>query len=188
MHRIARRMGAAFGVVALLGGPLVGLGAMATPAAAATTIGQTGADASIGCFGGGATSLVQVSTGSGIPSYVVPSGINEITSWSAQGGATTSLFALEIWQPTAMPGSYVLVGIESGGGDHRQHPQHVHLGVADFRTGRRRTGPVERLHFLLLLCDRIWSGRNCRRVRAGGVVLTARTRHHRGILEPVLPR
>ena len=111
MHRIARLTVAALSFATLLGGLLLGSGAMATPAGASTTIGQTGADSARGCFGGTVNSLVQVSTGSGVPSYVVPSGINEITSWSAQGSFTNSLMALEIWRPTTTPGSYVLVGI-----------------------------------------------------------------------------
>lgn len=111
MHRIARRTVGAFAFVTLLGGLLVGMGAIGTPAGASTTIGQTGADAAIGCFGGSVNSLVQMSTGSGVPSYTVPSGINEITSWSAQGGFTNSLMAIEVWQPTTTPGSYVLVGV-----------------------------------------------------------------------------
>jgi len=64
----------------------------------------------VGCPGGN-TSNVQVSAGSGVPSYVVPSGINEITSWSAEGGLVNSLLALEIWRPTTTAGSYVLVGV-----------------------------------------------------------------------------
>jgi large repetitive protein len=110
MHRIAPRTLGVPAALTLLAGLLIGLGAMATPAAAATTIGQTGADAAVGCPGGN-TSNVQVSTGSGVPSYVVPSGINEITSWSAQGGIVNSILALEIWRPTTTPGSYVLVGV-----------------------------------------------------------------------------
>ncbi len=109
MHRIGRLTVAAFSFVTLLGGLLLG-SAMATPAGASTTIGQTGADASIGCFGG-ATSQVQVSTGSGVPSYVVPSGINELTSWSAQGDFRNTILAFEVWRPTTAPSTYVLVGV-----------------------------------------------------------------------------
>jgi hypothetical protein len=110
VRRITRLMVVAFSVMVLLGGLLVGWGAVTTPAGASTTIGQTGADASIGCLGG-PTSLVQTSTGSGVPGYAVPSGVNEIASWSAQGSFTNSLLALEVWRPTATPGSYELVGV-----------------------------------------------------------------------------
>lgn len=105
MQRMARLSAVSFGSVVLVGGLFVGV----TPAGASTTIGQTGVDSSIGCFGG-ATSQVQVSTGSGVPSYVVPSGINELTSWSAQGDFRNTILALEVWRPTTTPGTYVLVG------------------------------------------------------------------------------
>jgi hypothetical protein len=43
-------------------------------------------------------------------SYTVPAGGGAITAWSTQAGANTGSAALEVWRPTAVAGSYLLVG------------------------------------------------------------------------------
>ena len=177
MHRIARLTVAAFSFATLLGGLLLGSGAVATPAGASTTIGQTGADSARGCFGGTVNSLVQVSTGSGVPSYVVPSGINEITSWSAQGSFTNSLMALEIWRPTTTPGSYVLVGISPAETIVNTLNTFTLASPISVQAGDV-LGQGSRRVIRLLLCDGLWSGGRCCRVGSTGVDVT---RHHCGV-------
>lgn len=92
---------------------LVSVGVMAIgvlPAAAAATLGQAVTDG-LACASGG-FSAVQGATAKGVPSYSVPKGVTEITSWSTQAGADGGTMALEIWQPTpSMPQLYTLVGI-----------------------------------------------------------------------------
>jgi hypothetical protein len=54
---------------------------------------------------------VQLRTGPGVPSYVVPLGGGRIVSWSTQGGPDKGLMAVEIWRRTASPDRFILVGI-----------------------------------------------------------------------------
>jgi hypothetical protein len=109
MNRITRRSVTSIAVLVISAGSLVGLGTAAPAAAAtATTIGQTGTNGDV-CGNGG--SLVQVSTGTGVPSYAVPPGLNEITDWSTLGGEDGGSAALEVWRPTSTPDSFLLVGI-----------------------------------------------------------------------------
>jgi hypothetical protein len=111
MSGIARRMVALIGALAMAGEFLVGLEGQATPAPASpTVIGQTGNDGTVCTFG---ASMVQVATGTGVPSYVVPAGLNEITAWSIQEGpgGNGDFMALEVWRPTTTPNSFSLVGI-----------------------------------------------------------------------------
>ncbi len=186
VRRITRLMVVAFSVMVLLGGLLVGWGAVTTPAGASTTIGQTGADASIGCLGG-PTSLVQTSTGSGVPGYAVPSGVNEIASWSAQGSFTNSLLALEVWRPTATPGSYELVGVSP--------PETIENTLNTFTLASPIPvqpgdvlGQFEQCALRLLLRHWIWSGGRRCRVCTSGVDVTADTRHHCCIHESAIRR
>jgi hypothetical protein len=46
------------------------------------------------------------------PTYAVPTGGGFITAWSMQGGSATDIgpVGLQVWRPTATPGSYTLVG------------------------------------------------------------------------------
>ena len=78
-------------------------------AAAAATLGQ---DATSGFLcGGGEFSGIQESTARGVPSYSVPGGVIQITSWSTQAGADGGSMALEIWRPTSAADTYSLVAI-----------------------------------------------------------------------------
>ena len=110
MSGSTRRIGTSIiGMLALAGGLLVGFGALATPAeAAAIVIGQTGSNGDV-CSNG--ASLVQVGTAAGVPSYVVPPGLTEITGWSTRAGADEGSMALEVWRKSATPDSFALVGI-----------------------------------------------------------------------------
>jgi hypothetical protein len=108
-ERGARRV-LALGATALVASAL----AVVTPAAASTTmIGQTGTiGAPCSTPPTGFFSEVQVSTGSGVPSYVVPPGVSAITGWSTlSGNGPAGEMALEVWRPTATPNSFILVGI-----------------------------------------------------------------------------
>src|SRR5579862_1332767 len=73
---------------AISGVALVSVGVMALgvlPAAAAATLGQAVTDG-LACASGG-FSGVQAETAKGVPSYIVPGGVTQITSWSTQAGA-----------------------------------------------------------------------------------------------------
>jgi RTX calcium-binding nonapeptide repeat (4 copies) len=88
-------------IVSALGG--VGLlAAMASPAGAATTIGQIAPPGPDFC--GGATLFVTPQVESGTPSYLVPAGRGVLTEWSARGfsGATGSLGLKVVNQTSAM--------------------------------------------------------------------------------------
>ncbi len=78
---------------------------LATTAMAATTIGSL-ATTPLPCAGPYDT-VQATSTGA---SYTIPAGGGAITSWSTQAGANTGSAALEVWRPTAVAGSYLLVG------------------------------------------------------------------------------
>ena len=94
------------------GAALASVGVMAAgvlPAAASATLGQTGTDGQL--CGGGEFSGVQESTASGVPSYRVPGGISQITSWSTQAGVDGGSMALEIWRPVHTANTYSLVAI-----------------------------------------------------------------------------
>ena len=97
----------------MTGGALASLGMTvgALPAAAASsaTLGQAATNSFL--CGGGEFSGIQETTARGVPSYSVPGGVTEVTSWSTQAGADGGSMALEIWRPTSTANSYVLVGI-----------------------------------------------------------------------------
>lgn len=85
------------------------IGVLPAAAAASATLGQAANNGFL--CGGGEFSGVQETTARGVPSYSVPGGVTEITSWSTQAGADGGSMALEIWRPTSTANSYVLVGI-----------------------------------------------------------------------------
>jgi hypothetical protein len=117
-QRHSRRPLRVLPVILLATSGLVALaGTSAASASTSTTIGQDITWASA-CNGFPTTmySMVQESTaasGAGDPSYVVPPGVNLITSWSTAPGYNRGLMALEIWQPTATPGTYILAAVSS---------------------------------------------------------------------------
>jgi hypothetical protein len=116
MSGIARRMMASIVALAMAGGFVIGLGAQATPASASPiVIGQSKTDGTL-CNTPKVSpglSQVQVATAPGAPSYVVPAGLNEITSWSTQAGPNGGSMELEVWRATATPDTFSLVGIGS---------------------------------------------------------------------------
>ena len=78
---------------------------LSTTAIAATTVGSV-APTPAPCSGGYNT--VQLSsTGA---SYAVPAGGGSIASWSIRAGTGTGPVGLEVWRPTSVSGSYLLVG------------------------------------------------------------------------------
>lgn len=87
----------------------VAVGVLPAAAASLATVGQTATNDYL--CGGGEFSGVQEATARGVPSYSVPGGITEITSWSTQAGPDGGSMALEIWRPTSTADTYVLVGI-----------------------------------------------------------------------------
>jgi hypothetical protein len=84
-------------------------GACAAPAAAQTTLGQTGPDGQVQCTSyPGRYSVLQTATTNGA-GYVVP-GTGLITSWSHYAGPMAGSKAqLRVWRPTANPLAYRLV-------------------------------------------------------------------------------
>ncbi len=79
-------------------------GTAAIPVSAAT-VGATGA--AIACAPGLDT-IQLTSTGA---SYAVPTGGGQLTDWSTQSGPETGPAALLVWRPTAVAGTYTLVGV-----------------------------------------------------------------------------
>ena len=87
---------------------LVLLAPTASAYGSTVTIGQTSA-AHVLCQTN--FDVVQLRTGPGVASYVVPLGGGRIVSWSTQGGPDKGLMAVEIWRRTASPDRFILVGI-----------------------------------------------------------------------------
>lgn len=81
--------------------------AMAAPALADTSIGQTGGEQY--CLSD--LTVIQLGVGSGT-SFTVPSGSWTLTSWSTQGGESPDAeAALVVVRPTGNPGEYTVVGV-----------------------------------------------------------------------------
>jgi hypothetical protein len=82
--------------------------ATASPALAATVIGQTAVTNGIGC--GGAT-RIQTGVGSAGSSFVVPSGNWLLTSWSTLASSAGGQMAAVVARATGTPGQYTIVAV-----------------------------------------------------------------------------
>ena len=91
-------------VTALLGA--VAVFGTATPAFAATVIGQAAVTSGIGCGDG---TRIQTAVSSSSVSFAVPSGNWLVTSWSTQAGVDGGLMAAVILRPNG--GQYTVVGV-----------------------------------------------------------------------------
>jgi hypothetical protein len=103
-------------VVALGSAARLGAIASALAVAAILLLPASAAAASIGSALGTVSNCAvgfdTVQMSSSGPSYAVPTGGGFITAWSTQGGSATDVgpVGLQVWRPTATPGSYTLVG------------------------------------------------------------------------------